>query len=450
MIQSMMSFNELPLFFWDSALETAARLLNIASSKRVAQTPYQIWYGKPASYKYLRVWGSPAYVKRIVADKLDSRSSLCRFIGYPKETAGYYFYDPTEQKVFFSRNAVFLERGFPIDTRRDELLLEESSEAPQSNAGTSSAPDVSTNNVPILRRSARVSQFLKGMVYKRKIGADGEVTNFKARLVAKGYTQRLGLDFEETFSPVAMAKSIRIRLAIAAWYDYEIWQMDVKMAFLDGFIEEEIYIDQPEGFTVVGEERKISGVCRRSALEGVLKYLRRTKDVFLVYGGGELILEGFRDASFQSDDDDAKSQSGFVFKLNGGVVAWKSSKQDTTVDSTMEAEYIAASEAAKEAVWMKNYIQELGVVPNIAEPVVIFCDNNRAIAQAKEPRSHHRSKHILKRYHMFREMVGRGDVRMDRVSSLENTTDLLIKPVSQISHAQHLGKMGLRQMSDWL
>ncbi|KAL0291707.1 UNVERIFIED_CONTAM: Retrovirus-related Pol polyprotein from transposon TNT 1-94, partial [Sesamum calycinum] len=153
------------------------------------------------------------------------------------------------------------------------------------------------------------------------------------------------------------------------------------------------------------------------------------------------------DASFQSDDDDAKSQSGFVFKLNGGVVAWKSSKQDTTADSTTEAEYIAASEAAKEAVWMKNYIQELGVVPSIAEPVVIFCDNNGAIAQAKELRSHHRSKHILRRYHLLREMVGRGDVRMDRVSSAENTADPLTKPVSQIAHAQHLGKMGLSTKS---
>ncbi|KAL0409757.1 UNVERIFIED_CONTAM: Retrovirus-related Pol polyprotein from transposon TNT 1-94 [Sesamum radiatum] len=117
--------------------------------------------------------------------------------------------------------------------------------------------------------------------------------------------------------------------------------------------------------------------------------------MFLIYGGGELILEGYSDASLQSDDDDAKSQSGFVFKLNGGVVAWKSSKQDTTADSTTEAEYIAASEAGKEAVWMKNYIQELGVVPSSAEPVVIFCDNNRAIAQAKEPRSHHRSNIFL-------------------------------------------------------
>ncbi|KAK4397687.1 Retrovirus-related Pol polyprotein from transposon.6 [Sesamum angolense] len=96
-----------------------------------------------------------------------------------------------------------------------------------------------------------------------------------------------------------------------------------------------------------------------------------------------------QDASFQSGDDDVESQSGFVFKLNDGVVAWKSSKQDTKADSTMEAEYIAASKVAKEAVWMKNYIQELGVVSSIAELVVIFCDKNGAIAQAKESRSYH-------------------------------------------------------------
>ncbi|KAL0445682.1 UNVERIFIED_CONTAM: hypothetical protein Slati_1696100 [Sesamum latifolium] len=82
---------------------------------------------------------------------------------------------------------------------------------------------------------------------------------FKARLVAKGYTQRPRVDFEETYSPVAMTKSVRILLAIAAWYDYEIWQMNVKTAFLNGFVEEEIFMDQPESFTTVGEEQK---VCR--------------------------------------------------------------------------------------------------------------------------------------------------------------------------------------------
>ncbi|KAL0307896.1 UNVERIFIED_CONTAM: Retrovirus-related Pol polyprotein from transposon RE2 [Sesamum angustifolium] len=91
-------------------------------------------------------------------------------------------------------------------------------------------------------------------VYKRKIGADGEVTTFKARLVEKGFNQRPSVDFKENFSPVAMVKSIRIMFAIATWYDYDIWQLDVKTACLNGFIEEEIYMDQPEGFMVVGEE----------------------------------------------------------------------------------------------------------------------------------------------------------------------------------------------------
>ncbi|KAL0448963.1 UNVERIFIED_CONTAM: Retrovirus-related Pol polyprotein from transposon RE2 [Sesamum latifolium] len=94
-------------------------------------------------------------------------------------------------------------------------------------------------------------------VYKRKLGADGEVTTFKARLVAKGYTKRLGVDFEETYSPVVMAKSIRILLAICTYYDYAIWQMDVKTAFLNGFIEEEIYMDQSVDFISKGEEQKI-------------------------------------------------------------------------------------------------------------------------------------------------------------------------------------------------
>ncbi|KAL0285674.1 UNVERIFIED_CONTAM: hypothetical protein Sradi_7168300 [Sesamum radiatum] len=110
--------------------------------------------------------------------------------------------------------------------------------------------------------------------------------------------------------------------------------------------------------------------------------------MFLIYDSGELILEGYSYASFQSDNNDAKFQSNFLFKLNGGVVARKSSKQATTVDSTTEAEYIAASKAAKEAIWMKNYIQESAVVPSIVEPVVIFCDNNGTIVQAKESRSH--------------------------------------------------------------
>ena len=91
-------------------------------------------------------------------------------------------------------------------------------------------------------------------------------------------------------------------------------------------------------------------------VKNILKYLRNTKNDFLVYGGGELKVRGYTDSSFQSDPDDSKSTSGFLFMLNGGVVCWKSSKQPTVADSTTEAEYIAAVEAAKEAVWLKKFI----------------------------------------------------------------------------------------------
>ncbi|KAL0400339.1 UNVERIFIED_CONTAM: hypothetical protein Sradi_2377200 [Sesamum radiatum] len=158
MVRSMLSFTELPPSFWGYALETAAKLLNIAPSKSVPQMPYEVWHGKPASYKYLRVWGSPAYVKRLVGDKLDSRSSLCRFIGYPKEIVGYYFYDPAEQKVFISRNAVFLEKDFSSDSRHYEVLIEESSEKPQHDSTTSFEPTVHTDSVLVLRRSTRESR----------------------------------------------------------------------------------------------------------------------------------------------------------------------------------------------------------------------------------------------------------------------------------------------------
>ena len=79
-------------------------------------------------------------------------------------------------------------------------------------------------------------------IYKRKRGVDRKVETFKARLVAKGYTQKEGFDYEEIFSPVAMIKSIRILLSIAAHMDYEIWQMDVKTTFLNGSLDETIYM----------------------------------------------------------------------------------------------------------------------------------------------------------------------------------------------------------------
>src|SRR4051812_36057415 len=110
-----------------------------------------------------------------------------------------------------------------------------------------------------------------------------------------------------------------------------------------------------------------------TAVKNILKYLKRTKDVFLVYGGeDELSVKSYTDASYLNDSDDSKSESGYVFVLNGGAVSWKSSKQDTVTSSSTEAEYIAASEAVKEAVWIRNFLIALGVVQGASNPLDVY------------------------------------------------------------------------------
>nr|GEW76596.1 retrotransposon protein, putative, Ty1-copia subclass [Tanacetum cinerariifolium] len=343
---------------------------------------------------------------------------------------------------------------------------------------------------------------------------DGAVYIFKAHLVAKGFTQTYGVDYEETFSHVADIRAIRIFIAIAAYYDYEIWQMDVKTAFLHGHLSEEVYMEQLEGFVnpkypnhkfsftqnpeepcvyikasgsyvaililyvddillmgnnipmlqdvksylgrsfamkdlgkatyILGikiyhdRSKRLIGLCQNAyiekimkrfymknskrgtipmqeklklsksqgastpaekqrmqnipyasavgsvmyavrctrpdvafaqnmtsrfqqnpgeehwtAVKNILKYLRNTKDMFLVYGGNmerELIVSCYTDAGYLMDADNLKSQTGYVFVLNGGVVDWKSTKQSIFATSSTDAEYIAAFDASKEAV----------------------------------------------------------------------------------------------------
>ncbi|PKI59273.1 hypothetical protein CRG98_020353 [Punica granatum] len=304
-------------------------------------------------------------------------------------------------------------------------------------------------------------------VFKRKIGADGKVETYKARLVAKGYCQRQGVDYEETFSPVAMLKSIRIMLAIAAHYDYEVWQMDVKTAFLNGHIEEDIFMDQPRGF----ESKDKSKVCKlKSSIYGLKQASRswnrrfdeavksfgfiKNEDEPCVYkkASGSMIafLVLYVDDILLIDVDDKKSISGYIFTCNGGAVSCKSSKQETTTNFTTEAEYIAAFDTVKDAVWIRKFVTELGVVPSISLLVELYCDNTGAIAHAKEPRSHQKSKHIERRYHIIREIIRRGNVAVQKVASADNVADPLTKAMMQQQLDKHLEKMGLRYCTEWL
>ena len=160
--------------------------------------------------------------------------------------------------------------------------------------------------------------------------------------------------------------------------------------------------------------------------------------MFLVYGGEEeLVVTGYTDASFQTDKDDSKSQSGYVFTMNGGAVSWKSSKQETVADCTTEAEYIAASEAAKEGVWIKKFLIELGVFPKASSPLDLYCDNSGAIAQVKEPRNHQKSKHVMRRFHLIREFIDQGEIKICKIHTDLNISDPLTKPLPQPKHERH-------------
>ena len=451
-------------------------------------------------------------------------------------------------------------------------------------------------------------------IYKRKRRPDGKVETFKARLVAKGYTQKEGIDYEETFSLVAMLKSMWILLAVAASLDYEIGKMDVKTEFLNGSLEEDIYMQQLEGLIARGQEhmacklersiyglkqasrtwnirfdqaitlygfekspdepcvyKRIQGtkvvflvlygddilliendievlssvkgwlqkqfdmkdlgegnyilgikllrdrknkvsalsqalyidkilarfsmenskkgtlpfrhgvhlskeqspktleqkermcripfasavgslmyvmLCTRPdicyamgivsqyqsdpgeehwiALKHILKYLRRTRDYMLVYSSGSLETIGYTYSDFQGDIDSRKSTSGYVFTLNGGAICWRSVKQTCVADSTTKAEYVAASEAAKEAVWLKKF-HLVQVIPSADWPITLYCDNSGAIAQSKEPRYHKKQKHIERKYHLIHDIIDRGDTVVTKIASEENLADPFTK-----------------------
>ena len=150
MVRSMMSYSTLPLSFWGYALQTACYILNQVPTKSTPRTPYELWKGKKPSLGHMRIWGCPAHVLDKDAKKLEPRSELCMFVGYPKGTKGGMFYDPKEQKVIISTHATFLEESYMNDFKpRSKVVLEELSgdRVPQEISVLDSTPR--TNERPV-------------------------------------------------------------------------------------------------------------------------------------------------------------------------------------------------------------------------------------------------------------------------------------------------------------
>ena len=169
-----------------------------------------------------------------------------------------------------------------------------------------------------------------------------------------------------------------------------------------------------------------------------------------MYSSGDLNTIGYTDSNFQPQKDSQKLTSGSIFTLGGGAVVWRSIKQSSIADLTIEAEYIASCEAAKESIRLKNFYTDLEVVLNMEKPLVLYCDNSGAMTNSKEPRSHKRRKHIERKYQLIREIVHRGDVAIMKIASEHNLTDPFTKTLPERVFTGHLEGLGLRDMSHML
>jgi hypothetical protein len=466
-------------------------------------------------------------------------------------------------------------------------------------------------------------------VFKVKHNADGSIDRYKARLVARGFTQTEGVDYNETYAPVVKMTSIRVLLSIVAIHDLELHQMDVKTAFLNGVLEEEIYMQQPEGFVQSGKEhlvcklkrtlyglkqsprvwyqtidkffadmgfKRVEGdyglyviwnedvkciialyvddlllacnsvgymeelkhalhneyemkdlgqakyvlgieierqrsrreiylsqqqyienvlekfrmsdckpmstpmesnikltkasalsehekqemaavpyqsavgslmyamTCTRpdiayavssvsrycsnynsehwTAVKRIMRYLRGTADYRLKLGGGtQVLLSGYCDADWAGDLDERKSTTGYAFYIGDGVVSWNSKRQPTVALSTAEAEYMAAAQATKESLWLKQLLSELGFTHS--EAVSIQSDNQGCIALTKNPAYHSRTKHIDIRHHFIRDTVESGEIELQYCATDEMVADVLTKALAREKHEKHTAALGL-------
>ena len=466
-------------------------------------------------------------------------------------------------------------------------------------------------------------------VFKVKENSDGSINRYKARLVARGFSQKFGVDFEDTFAPVVKFPSIRTILAIGAKRNMEIHQMDVKTAFLNSKLNEDVYMRPPPGFELpdgkvlklkkalyglkqsprewnktlsdflislgfkqsladpcifvkwendeltiisvyvddliiladsketlrslkaalgnrfkmsdLGEltyclgleisrdrenrllrisqekyirdildrfgmtscrpvstplepnienvqnetEQDMSRVPYRSAVgsimyvmkgsrpdiaaafsyvskflenpkwrhwmavKRILRYLQGTLHYGLIYGLNidDLLFEGFTDSDWAADRTDRRSISGNVFKLYGAPISWQSKKQQTVALSSTEAEYMAASLATQEAVWLRLLLEDLTIKQDSA--TILHEDNQGCISLSKDATNHPRTKHIDIRHHFIREKVENNVVKLEYISTDKNEADLLTKGLSrpQFEKLRQLIGISDRQLS---
>lgn len=179
-------------------------------------------------------------------------------------------------------------------------------------------------------------------------------------------------------------------------------------------------------------------------VDQIFTYLKYDPGKGITYSDKQGVqLSGFVDSDFAGCEDSRRSTTGWVFTLAGGPVSWSSQRQKTVATSTMDAEYIAGAEAAKEAVWIRNFINDLRIPGVHIENVPLYIDNNSALKLTRNPEFHSRSKHIDVKHHFIREKVDEGVIDTQRVGTSDNLADILTKALPKTSHEDLVTRLNL-------
>ncbi|KAD3337387.1 hypothetical protein E3N88_32907 [Mikania micrantha] len=337
MVRSMLANSDLPSFLWTEALKTTVHILNRVSSKSVPKTPYELWTGRKPSLRYMKVWGCLAEAKLYnpFLKKLDMKTVTCYFIGrggrhsstnLPPITPLVHHATPNFTAPNLTQSGLTTAPNVTENegTSSDQHQHNTSHAEPANQLRRSSRPKVPTNfddYVTYLTEaemdaekftdptsyheaitSDQSSEWKMAMtdeldsmkkndvwdlvelpngvkhvgckwVFKTKLDPNGNIERFKARLVAKCFTQKEGIDYQETFSPVSRKDFLRIVMSLVAHFDLELHHMDVKTAFLNGNLYEDVFMKQAEGFMPEGQEHL---VCKlKKSIYGLKQASRR-------------------------------------------------------------------------------------------------------------------------------------------------------------------------------
>nr|GEX46411.1 hypothetical protein [Tanacetum cinerariifolium] len=519
MARSMLKTKNLEDEFWAEAVATAVYLINISHTKAVWNvTPYEAWYESKPSVSNLRIFGCTCYAiipsgrgKDVQFNKQEAwnTNSSSSTVTIEAQDEGKHEEQPTNTQN--GQNSVDIPSGSITskgstssgsissessqeDTDNEELQLRRSKRGnvPKRHfevEGKSCAFALfdtdptnakSAINNEVWRRAmqeefdaiernetwklAHLPQGKKAIslkwIFKTKFNSDGTIQKHKARLVARRYIQEHEIDYKETFSPVARFETVRVILALATQMQWTIFQFDVKSAFLNGELKEDVYVQQPEYFKVAREEHKVYKLKKalyglkqapRACMVGcktvgtpmnvgekltsddakrILIYIAGITSYGIWYSRKEKFeLVGYSDSDWAREKEDMKSTSGNYFTLGSGVVSWASKKQATVALSSTEAEYVAATKAACQAIWLRRMLSDLNQTQNDA--TTILCDNMSAIAMTRNHVLHHRTKHIAIKHHFIRELVAKRQVELEFCRTDQQLADLFTKSLSR-------------------